>query len=97
MPDMRGESLGDLQIGNAECCQWLYGGGKNDKHKHKSFTQEDSYRLRLEEIAKISSEIKSNRRIDYGVTLAELDKERRHINKKLREPGENHSRRPKGH
>jgi hypothetical protein len=89
--------IGDTYIRKAETlCRWDHGSGKNEPHLRKSVLQAAKLLMRLDELDQLTKEVRSNNRIDHGVTLEELVKERRHIQLKLREKGETHSRRARG-
>jgi hypothetical protein len=91
-------SIGDAYIKKAEIlCRWDHSSGTNGPHLRKSVIQAARRYEKLDELDQLKIEVSSNNRIDHGVTLNDIDKERRHIQRKLGETGETHSRRAKGH
>jgi hypothetical protein len=91
------ESLGDSYIKKAEqMAEWRYGGGKNDKHFHRSVRQIAKWLWELNEIDAKYKSIKSQPYQNSSDDLAQLDKDRRHIQRKLDARGTSDAIRGKG-
>lgn len=76
---------------------WVNGGGRNDKHWHRSGEQMAAWERKFEDIEQEAREIKASPYARCSKRLAQLAKEKRHWQRMLDANGVAHSIRGKGH